>query len=423
VLKISKPLSAQKVSDYYKFEHTAADQAYYTEGTQLVGEWHGRLAAEFELVGAVEQEQYGRLALGQHPCTGEQLIKHRLPTEDVVAWRSTDPPILAVSSAGAKPKKYVEHVAAWDWTLAPHKSYSVTALVGGDRGLIEDHKKAARLALDAGEKYTQARLRDVAPVTSANWCAALFLHDSARPVGDAPPNPHLHTHAVVFNMTNAGDKIRSVQSREWYRVQTYVAAVYQAEMAYAARLRGYELEHGRNNSTAIRGYTEEYLNAVSARTEEIQREKADKGLFGAEADERINKRLRQAKQAWEPLALWREHRAQAERYGNNPEGVVRNAREKPPLVLSEKQREIQAHRAIDFARQRLIEGNAVIDHYEIVRDALRYGLGYITLQDVERAFEQRLAQERREFCPGRPLPPQCTRRTIYHVRDAPARVE
>jgi conjugative relaxase-like TrwC/TraI family protein len=206
VLKISKPLGAQKVSEYYKFEHTAADQAYYSEGKELVGEWHGRLAAQFELLGAVEEECYFRLALGQHPRTGEQLIKHR-------------PAIKAAQ------KEHAEHVAAWDWTLAPHKSYSVTALVGGDHGLIEDHKKAVRVALDAGERYTQARLRDVAPVTSANWCAALFLHDSARPVGDAAPNPHLHTHAVVFNMTDAGDKIRSVQSREWYRIQTYVAAV------------------------------------------------------------------------------------------------------------------------------------------------------------------------------------------------------
>ena len=177
MLKISKPLGTQKVSEYYKSEHTSADQAYYAEGKELVGEWHGRLATRFELVGAVEEEQYTRLAFGQHPWTGEQLIKHR-PTAENHLEKNT-------------PKKHMEHVAAWDWTLAPHKSYSVTALVGGDDRLIHDHKKAVRVALDAGEEYTQARLRDVAPMTSANWCAALFLHDSARPVGDAVPNPHL----------------------------------------------------------------------------------------------------------------------------------------------------------------------------------------------------------------------------------------
>jgi DNA primase len=152
----------------------------------------------------------------------------------------------------AKPKEHLEHIGAWDWTLAPHKSYSVTALVGD--GLIEDHKKAVRTALDAGERYTQARMGNVnTPVTTANWVGALFLHDTARPVGDEPPNPHLHTHAVVFNMTNAGDKIRSVKAHEWYRIQSYVAAVYQAEMACAARARGYELEHGRTTRLPLRG--------------------------------------------------------------------------------------------------------------------------------------------------------------------------
>jgi hypothetical protein len=159
----------------------------------------------------------------------------------------------------------------------------------------------------------------------------------------------------------------------------------------------YALEHGRNYSTAIKGYTGEYLKAVSARTEEIEREKAAKGLVGAEADERINKRLRQAKQPWQPEALWEEHRRQAEQYGNDPAKVAEAARQRCSLVVSEKQRDLRAERAIDFARERLLEANAVVDRYELMRDALRYGLGHLRLQDVERAFERRLAQREREF--------------------------
>ena len=141
MLKISKPLSVQKVSEYYKFEYGSPDQAYYAEGKQLVGEWHGRLAAEFGLAGAVAAEQYTRLTAGQHPWTAEQLIKHRPPVEDCPAWLRKNQHL-----AAERPKKHLEHIAAWDWTLAPHKSFSVTALVGGDRELIEDHKKAVRTA-------------------------------------------------------------------------------------------------------------------------------------------------------------------------------------------------------------------------------------------------------------------------------------
>src|SRR5579875_1008334 len=136
---------------------------------------------------------------------------------------------------------------------------------------------------------------------------------------------------------------------------------------------------------------------MSARTEEIEREKAEKGLVGAEADERVNKRLRQAKQAWEPEALWDEHRRQAEHYGNDPRKVVEVARQRSSLTLSETERMLRANRALDFAKRRLLEGNAVVDHFELMRDALRHGLGQITLEDVQRAFEQRLAHGEREF--------------------------
>jgi hypothetical protein len=136
---------------------------------------------------------------------------------------------------------------------------------------------------------------------------------------------------------------------------------------------------------------------VSARTEEIEREKAEKGLVGAEADERINKRLRQAKQAWESKALREEHRKQAEAYGVHPEMVVQSARERRALLLSEEERQSRAKLAIDVAKRRLLEGNAVVDRYEIMRDALRYGLGHLRLEDVERAFDQQLQQREHEF--------------------------
>ena len=86
MLKISKPLGAAKVTDYYKFDYTPADQRYYAEGQrQLVGEWHGCLARKWGLVGAVNELHYRRMTEGQHPHTAEQLINHR-PANDSPAW-------------------------------------------------------------------------------------------------------------------------------------------------------------------------------------------------------------------------------------------------------------------------------------------------------------------------------------------------
>jgi hypothetical protein len=164
-------------------------------------------------------------------------------------------------------------------------SYSAAALVGGDLRIPAWHQIALKEALDAGEEYAQARLGgNHGSLTTGNWTAACFLHDTARPVSGQAPNPHLHSHVVVFNMTHTGDKVRSVQAAEWYRIQSYMSAIYQASMANQALAGGYELEHGKNFSTRIKGFSDEYLDAMSARTKEIEAEKDAKGLSGAEAD-------------------------------------------------------------------------------------------------------------------------------------------
>jgi TrwC relaxase len=51
------------------------------------------------------------------------------------------------------------------------------------------------------EKYAQARIggNAVAQTTGA-WAVAKFEHDSSRPV-DGYAAPQLHTHAVIFNVT------------------------------------------------------------------------------------------------------------------------------------------------------------------------------------------------------------------------------
>ncbi len=51
------------------------------------------------------------------------------------------------------------------------------------------------------ERYTQARIGNVhAPETTGKFMAATFEHDTARPA-DGHAAPQLHTHAVVFNVT------------------------------------------------------------------------------------------------------------------------------------------------------------------------------------------------------------------------------
>lgn len=379
--------------------NTDPDEYVQTEGTEAYRTKVDQVAPLVEWLGARAREMFSDDAYGKTDALRwvvDQLSA--IAPEERSRISKEVSTYLEVKVETPDPKKHVEHIAAWDFTFAPHKSYSATALVGGDTQMVKDHNEAVRVALDAGEEYTQARGGgDKRPINTANWAAALFLHDTARPVDGQPPNPHLHTHSVVFNMTDAEGKIRSIKALEWYKTQSYQSVIYQSEMAFRARERGYELTGGRNFSTAIKGYSPEYLEAMSARSNAIEEEKEKGNLIGAEADERINKRIREPKQVWDADALREVHKKQALEFGEHPEQIVEAAKHRLVQRLSEADRLELAHEAIDYARDRLQEGQAVNDEFELVRDALRFGLGRIRLEDVKRAFGERLVEREREF--------------------------
>ena len=201
MLTISKPLSAGQAQAYHSKEFTSAEQAYYNQQGQVRGEWHGRLAEEWGLKGEVNEEQFNRLANGQHPETGEQLVRH---------WESFE-----YQNEKGDTVKTMEHRAGWDATFSAPKSVSLTALVGGDERVHQAHPESVGVALDELERFVQARMGGNNPAeTTGKWVAAKFEHDSARPV-DGYAAPQVHTHVVFFNLTETEDgKTRAIQPQE-----------------------------------------------------------------------------------------------------------------------------------------------------------------------------------------------------------------
>ena len=93
MLTISKHLNAGQAQTYHAREFTSPDQNYWQKGDINLGEWQGKLAASFGLSGSVDAAQFGRLAEGQHPVTGEQLIRHREAREYTAADGTTVKPV------------------------------------------------------------------------------------------------------------------------------------------------------------------------------------------------------------------------------------------------------------------------------------------------------------------------------------------
>ena len=133
MLTISKPLSAGQARAYHQEEFSNARENYYSEGEQIRGEWHGKLAAKWGLHGEVREEHFRRLSDGQHPITGEQLVRHQTARQYV--------------NGDGETVKAMEHRAGWDATFSAPKSVSLTALVGGDERVREAHQASVSVAL------------------------------------------------------------------------------------------------------------------------------------------------------------------------------------------------------------------------------------------------------------------------------------
>lgn len=383
MLTLSKPLNAGQAQTYHAKEFTAAEQNYWKQSNEILGEWQGKLTSSFSLSGAVSAQDFALLSNGQNPKTEAQLIQHRNGQ--------------AYTNAQGEEVKPVEHRAGWDATFSAPKSVSLTALVGGDDRVREAHRDAVRVALSELERYTQARIGGNHPAESTGrFLAAKFEHDTARPVNGYAA-PQLHTHAVVFNMTQREDgSYRALQPQSLFASQQYATAVYQAELMYRLRNLGYEIVPGKSGAPEIKGYSPEYLAASSPRRQQIEEALARSGFASPEAAQIAAHTTRDKKQIMTPEKVLAAHRQIAAEFGNQANRVVEEARFRALQKANEpNQRDTdslqKARESVSFSKARNFEREAVIDERAIMRDALRRGMGEVTHREIVANFRKREA--------------------------------
>src|SRR5216683_604468 len=265
-------LDAAQADNYFENHYSQDD--YYTQNQRCVGRWIGRAALGLGLAGEVSREDFSTLLQGVHPRTGAVLVP------------------AAVGSG--------KHAAGWDSVFSAPKSVSIQALVGDDSRLIRAHIAAAERAITEVEHYALARRRGGREhVVSGNIVGATFNHIAARPVGDSEygPDPQLHTHVVLLNVTQRPDgKWCGLSPVEIYRSQTLGTAIYRSELAREVQKLGYRIQlTAGNGAWELEGYTREQVVAFSQRRQDIERHMAEAGLKGAAAAQFATLKTRQAK--------------------------------------------------------------------------------------------------------------------------------
>ena len=174
-VRINKLGGAEQVVRYYTKQGM---EAYYSQNQEFNGFWLGKGAAMLGLKGQITEEAFRKLANNLHPITGKKLT----------------------------PRMREDRRSGFDITFDVPKSVSLAYAYSGDDRIVQAVRQAAADSLREKEYAAATRVRagmgkdSDGNRTTGNYVAAEIIHLTARPE-DGFPDPHLHIHMVVFNLT------------------------------------------------------------------------------------------------------------------------------------------------------------------------------------------------------------------------------
>ncbi len=260
VATVTQLTSATRTTEYFEQE------GYYATGDpehRKASRWHGRGAEAL------------RLRRHVAPARLTDVLAGRVPRTEIVLGRLRD---------GEH-----EHRPGVDITLQAPKSVSLAALVAGDGRIVTAHDAAVRETLDFIEdhllvtrSWDRAKRRHDR-VSAPSMVAATFRHKANRNL-----EPHLHTHAVIANMTGRpGGRWSSLDMGMLGPAAKLIGAHYRNALASRLRALGYALRPsmvGQVPGFEIAGYDRPLLEQASSRRGEIMEWIRSRGLANTAAN-------------------------------------------------------------------------------------------------------------------------------------------
>jgi conjugative relaxase-like TrwC/TraI family protein len=352
MIRISQQNSADGAKRYY------ATADYYTEGQELVGLWGGKGASRLGLSGTVDKFSFERLCDNLHPKTGEPLT---------VRTRS-------------------ERTVGYDFTFSVPKSVSLLYAMSGDQDILGAFRGAVDETMREMEAEMKTRVRrklQDTNRTTGNMVWAEFIHTTSRPV-DGLPDPQLHAHVFAFNTTydHEEERWKAGQFRELKRDAPYFQAAFRVRLANKLQDLGFGVERKRDDFE-ISGITSDVLKRFSRRTTLIERMAEEKGITNPDRKAELGAETREKKISslgWETLRKeWDSRLTDVER--KEMAAVHRRERVFDRPERSEKD-------AVDHAIAHSFVRDAVLPERKLVTEALKRGLGSVTVEDVTNTMQE-----------------------------------
>ncbi|WP_052056028.1 MobF family relaxase [Myxosarcina sp. GI1] len=235
----TKVITPKQGESYY------AQENYYSAAESVANsQWMGKGAVKLGLKGKIKPQKFKQLLYGE------------LPNGTRFRTRKTE-------------RQGYKERAGLDCTFSAPKSVSILALVAGRKELELAHKQAVLETLEIIERdYATTRVSKngrVTVVNTNNLVVGQFHHDTSREL-----DPHLHTHCVIINMSLYNNRWYSFRNDDVLAHKKLLGAIYQNQLALAVKKLGYEIEPLAHGQFEIKGFSEEQLQSLSKRRQQIK---------------------------------------------------------------------------------------------------------------------------------------------------------
>lgn len=291
------------------------------------------------------------------------------------------------------------HRAGFDMTFSAPKSVSIMALEAGDNQLIDFHNQAYSEAMGYVETmFSQTRGyedKERVNVNTGNLTMAQFTHYTSRATAqDKVPDPQLHTHSFIMNLTQDGNKWMSLEPQQIFEAQKLAGQIYQHTFANLAKTAdaGYGVEwnkHGDNYGFELKGVDKELRDARSSRTAQIDAlvtaKEAELGRsLTHEEKDHITLDSRAYKSELNVDELRKDWNESLQDMGYTKEGLIEATRNRTSdRSIAEDPRE-----AVRLAVGSLNNEKAVFSEHELMFEALKFSQGSSSIAEIRSAIRE-----------------------------------
>jgi conjugative relaxase-like TrwC/TraI family protein len=344
-------IASRNAKEY--FAESLKREDYYSERQEVSGDWNGLAAERLGLSGAVTTAAFESLCDNEKPGTKERLTQRNKSNRTV----------------------------GYDFNFHCPKSVSVAYEFTKDERILTAFKMSVNQTMREIESEIKTRVRKNGANENrqtGNMIWAEFVHFTARPVNGVP-DPHLHAHCYAFNTTwdDEEKKWKAGQFRDLKGDAPYFEAAFHARFSRQLAEMGYRIERTAKG-WELAGVPQRVLDEFSKRTEQVEQKAKELGITSAKGKDGLAALTRERKQKQfskpELRELWNARASAEER--TEIQNNLRNQVSTAPKISEMK--------AMDFAVQHCYERASIVTDKELLRHALRFGMGDVDVAQTKR---------------------------------------